>query len=119
MSKKRISFLTALLACGAVCSVYAAKALAVPETGTFVILTVDEDTGEAAGNVGITVTQLQAEVVRVRPVHTETNEFGILYHASPAGLYNIRAEGGSNAIVYLPSGAHDVYVILTVRSSGS
>ena len=114
MSKRRISLLVALLACGAVLSVYAAKALAVPPLGTFAIITADPNTGQRIGCVPVTVRQIEADLVRVRPFFGETNQNGILYHATHSGWYLITAASGASSLTYLPSGAHEVYVVLPV-----
>ena len=119
MLKQPITLIVSLLVCGALFGIFANEAVAVPELGTFVIITVNEDTGEFVGNVRVTITQIEAEVVTVRPVRTTSDEYGILYHATHAGLYRIKAQGGATSYTYLPSGAHDVYVILPVHVPGN
>ena len=119
MLKRPITLIVSLLTCGALFGVFAHEAFAVPDPGTFVILTVNEDIGGRVGNVEVTITQVEAEVVRVGPVRTATDEFGILYHTTHAGLYRITAKGGGTRFAYLPSGAHEVFVILPVHVPGN
>lgn len=114
MSKRRILMIVAFLACGAVLSVFAAKAFAVPPPGTFQIITYDPDTGERLPCVVLTITQLEADIVTVPVFKGRTNQNGILYHSTHSGLYEIKAQGGATSVTYLPSGAYEVPVSLPV-----
>lgn len=118
MSKRNIGLTASVIAGGLLISILSGVVFAVPEPGTFVIITVDPDTGERVGNVKVRITQLEADVVTVPPVRAETDDYGVLYHTTHAGLYRIKAPGATS-VTYLPSGAYEVYVVLPVNGPGN
>lgn len=119
MLKRPINQIVSLLVCGALFGVFANEAAAVPDPGTFLIITLNEATGERVGNIKITITQAEADVVKVGPAKVATDAFGILYHTTHAGLYRIKAQGGDISYTYLPSGAHELVVSIPVHVPGN
>ena len=115
MSKRKISFLLVTVMSVAVLSVFAVKALAVPDlppSGTFIILTYDPATGLSVPNVPVTIRQLRSDSDRVPAFFGQTDDFGKLYHSTLSGTYRITATGGSTVMTGLGDGDNDHIVTL-------